>query len=84
MKLKQEEGPAGWLPASYVKDYFSTIQTSQKEDPVQKSMEMLAQNPADWLNYCYTSNVKPTQAALLAAGETEKYFNGLPLLVTCR
>eukprot|EP00359_Climacostomum_virens_P009872 CAMPEP_0204903888 /NCGR_PEP_ID=MMETSP1397-20131031/4544_1 /ASSEMBLY_ACC=CAM_ASM_000891 /TAXON_ID=49980 /ORGANISM="Climacostomum Climacostomum virens, Strain Stock W-24" /LENGTH=205 /DNA_ID=CAMNT_0052072599 /DNA_START=139 /DNA_END=753 /DNA_ORIENTATION=- len=80
MKTKQQEGEAGWLPESYVKDYFSTIQTSREEDPVQKSMEMLAQHPADWLSYCYTRGVKPAQAALMAAGESEKYFNGLAVM----
>lgn len=84
MKQKLEEGQAGWLPASYVKDYFSTIQTSREDDPLQKSIEMLAQHPADWLSYCYTRSVKPAQAALIAAGETEKFFNGLQLLVKPR
>lgn len=67
------EGTAGYFPSNYVKHYFSSFKP--QEDP---KLQHMHQYPSDWLNYCYTHQVKPKQA--LAATSEHTHFKGLPLL----
>mmetsp|Transcript_17251 Transcript_17251/g.17184 ORF Transcript_17251/g.17184 Transcript_17251/m.17184 type:complete len:204 (-) Transcript_17251:29-640(-) len=74
-KLKQVEGKAGWFPTSFAKNYFTAIKAERNSE-----LNRLAQYPADFLSYCYTSGTTPAEAAVKAAGQQETHFRGLPLL----
>ena len=70
-------GTEGWFPSNYVKKYYSTL-TPAEEDP---QLKALAENPADLINLCYTTNKSPAQALAMSS---VTHFKGLPLLETVK
>lgn len=85
VKTKTLYGKCGWFPSTYVKEYFTTIIPTKVEDPVLQSLSALQQYPADWYSYCYTTGLKPQEAAAAMAGADPSYrFKGQPLLVSSR
>lgn len=83
VKSKTLYGKCGWFPSTYVKEYYTTILPTKIDDPVLQSLNTLQQYPADWYSYCYTTGLKPQEAAAAMAGADPNYrFKGQPLLVT--